>query len=260
MQIEKIHLVYFSPCGGTAKVMKQLAANFAGKCIEHDLTLPADRKEKIKFSETDLVFFGFPVYAGRVPKIAEQIFSALEGKNTPCALAAVYGNREYEGALLDLHELAQKAGFNTAGAVAAVAQHSIGSQFGAERPDSADEKALADFGSQILAQARNGQSLAKVPGAYPVQKPAPAGFVPLSIVSDSDKCVQCGQCAAVCPPAAISKDSLCETDNSICIRCGACVKYCPQHARVLGPQATIEIINAMLTKTASERKEAELFL
>jgi len=263
MQIKNIHLVYFSPCGGTAKVMKKLAAHF--NCIEHDLTLPAGRNTKIIFSDTDLVFFGFPVYSGRVPKITEQIFSVLQGKNTPCALVAVYGNREYEGALLDLHEFAQKTGFNTMAAVAAIAQHSISPRFGADRPDSKDEKRLGDFGLQILEQAKNGQSLTKVPGAYPVKKLSSDSSsaekpAPLSVFADADKCVQCGKCAAVCPSGAIQKNSLCETDNTKCMRCGACVKYCPQNARKFGPQSTVEMINAMLTKTASARKEAELFL
>lgn len=267
MQIKNIHLVYFSPCGGTAEVMKQLAARFAGSCIEHDLTVPAGRKAKLLFSNTDFVFFGFPVYGGRVPKIAEQVFSVLQGKNTPCALAAVYGNREYEGALLDLHEWAQKTGFCTVAAVAAIAQHSISPQFGADRPDSSDEKLLGDFGLQILEQAKKGQRLNKVPGAYPVQKPAPqnlsqekAATPPLAVSADPNKCVQCGKCADLCPCGAIQKDSLCETDTAKCITCGACVKHCPQNAREFGPQSRMEMIQAFLTKTASARKEAELFL
>lgn len=262
MQTEKIHLVYFSPCGGTAKVMKKLTAHFS--CVEHDLTLPAGRNTKIIFSDTDFVFFGFPVYGGRVPKVTEQIFSVLEGKNTPCALVAVYGNREYEGALLDLHELAQKTGFKTAAAAAAIARHSISPQIAADRPDSEDEKLLANFGLQILEQAKNGQSLAKVPGVYPVKKTASekpsSGPAPLAVLANPDKCVQCGKCADVCPCGAIQKDSLCETDAAKCITCGACVKYCPQNARVFGPQSRMEMINAFLAKTASGRKEAELFL
>lgn len=259
MCMQKIHLVYFSPCGGTAKVMKMLTAHFAGSCIEHDLALPANRNAKITFSDTDFVFFGFPVYGGRVPKITEQSFSVLEGKKTPCALVAVYGNREYEGALLDLHELAQKAGFNTAAAVAAIAQHSILPQFASDRPDSSDEKLLEDFGLQIIEQAKNGHRIAKIPGAYPIKKPA-SGGIPLSVTAEPDKCVQCGKCADVCPCGAIRKDSLCETDTAKCITCGACVKYCPQNARVLGPQSTMELIKTLLTKNALERKEAELFL
>lgn len=257
--MQKIHSVYFSPCGGTAKVMKMLAAHFAGSYIEHDLTLPAARNAKINFSDTDFVFFGFPVYGGRVPKNTEQIFSLLEGKNTPCALVAVYGNREYEGALLDLHEQAQKAGFYTAAAVAAIAQHSILPQFASDRPDCSDEERLKDFGLQIVEQARNGHCMAKIPGAYPVRKPA-SGVIPLSVTAEPDKCVQCGKCADVCPCGAIRKDSLRETDAAKCITCGACVKYCPQNARVLGPQSTMERIKTFLTKNALERKEAELFL
>jgi hypothetical protein len=73
--------------------------------VNHNLTTPTTRYGKLRFGVNDLVVLAFPVYEGRVPVIAIELFEQLHGEQTPAILVAVYGNRAYEGALLDLDKL-----------------------------------------------------------------------------------------------------------------------------------------------------------
>ena len=73
MEIKKVWAMYFSPTGGTEKAVRTVSAHVAeslGVPVEiYDFTLPDVRKKEIAFTETDLVFFGTPVIAGRVPNV-----------------------------------------------------------------------------------------------------------------------------------------------------------------------------------------------
>ena len=48
---------------------------------------------------------------------------------------------------------------------------------------------------------------------------------------DREKCVGCGGCIDLCPPAAIRlvKDRA-DVDTEICLECGTCVNVCPLQA------------------------------
>lgn len=254
--MEHVHIVAFSPCGGTFRVAKLLARDLP--VIEHDWTLPASRSERLRFASDALVFLAFPVYGGRMPRNIREVFANLEGDSTACAMIAVYGNRAYEGALLDLHAAATARGFRPIAAVAAVAEHSMAPTVAAGRPNASDAARLAGFGQQIVARAKSGGCLVKAPGAMPAWKvPAGASLFP---VTDASVCAACGQCAAVCPAGAISEADPSRTNTQRCIVCAACVKYCPQQARQMGSPASREHFKPHLEAAAAARREPELFL
>ena len=54
------------------------------------------------FQPGTLAVLAVPVYGGRVPEPALERIRACRGNGTPAVLAAVYGNREFEDALLEL--------------------------------------------------------------------------------------------------------------------------------------------------------------
>ena len=86
MNIKQIRAVYFSPCGSTASLTRAVADSAAlvldVPVIYYDFTLPknrrrmtenadfalpVDRPDVIEFSDDELVIFGTPTYAGRIP-------------------------------------------------------------------------------------------------------------------------------------------------------------------------------------------------
>lgn len=256
MNIKKVNLVIFSPCGGTADATKAIARDITLPVYEYNLTLPGQRSSPLFFTSEDFVLFGFPVYGGRMPANIEKIFSMISGDQTPCALIAVYGNRAYEGAILDLHSAATSKGFNPVAAITAIAQHSLNSQIAHKRPDTVDRDRLAEFGKKIITLAQNSASLNSIPGHYPDWKtPEDIKFFP---TTDTDKCNACGVCVNICPTGAVSLQQSSFTDVNECILCGACVKYCAQDARVMITPEIGELFKPHM-KEAMRRKEAEIF-
>ncbi len=66
------------------------------------------KKEKIRGG---LTIIGVPVYTGRVALEAVRGIQRFKAKNAPAVLVVVYGNREYEDALLELQDIVVEAGF-----------------------------------------------------------------------------------------------------------------------------------------------------
>ena len=118
MKMNELGLVYFSPTGTTRKVIMEAARNIDLKSVSYDLSIHKEKKPAMQFKKNDLVLFGIPVYAGRVPKTFLEYFENLQGDNTPAALIATYGCREYEDALLELKNEVEKRGFKVIGAAA----------------------------------------------------------------------------------------------------------------------------------------------
>lgn len=258
MEVRNVCSVIFSPCGGTREVLGAITEGLPLSKMKYDVTLPRDRGASLKFSKEDLVFFGFPVYGGRTPRNAPVIFETLSGDGTPAVLVAVYGNRDYDGALLDLHKLARSRGFVPVAASAAVAEHSLVPAVAGGRPDADDRAALAQFGREVLARVREGVSEIEAPGAYPNLSTPPADA--FRIEADPSLCTECGICFQKCPNEAIAKNDLRHTDSAKCILCCACIKYCPEKARGF-PNPAVKKMGAEHLKDAfTNRRDAEFFI
>lgn len=61
----------------------------------------------------------------------------------------VYGNRDYEDALLELHDILSENGFVVVAAGAFVARHSIFPDVAAGRPDRDDLDRMAEFAERV---------------------------------------------------------------------------------------------------------------
>ena len=133
----------FSPTGGTAALAKAITGG-QGQVV--DLSVPAP---VTPVADNAVLLAAAPVFGGRIPAVALERLAALSGSG-PAVAVAVYGNRDYEDALLELSDALKAGGFQVIGAAAFVAQHSIAPTIAQGRPDQADLEAAASFGRAVL--------------------------------------------------------------------------------------------------------------
>lgn len=263
MQTKSPVLIYFSPTGTTEKILRTIAVSISPeepRCI--DVTRPETRKKDFTFSSDDLVIFGMPVYAGRIPETVTTFLEKLSGNDTTAVIVALYGNRAFEDALLEMKNISLETGFIPFAAGAFIGEHSFATEnvpLALGRPDEKDIAEARGFGEKIagVKKTENPHSLkpVEVPGNIPYRERHP--FPPVDIITDSELCTQCGTCVTVCPTAAVSDDDY-SHDTEKCIVCAACIKSCPENARSFQGEF-MEALSAKLAKLCDERKEPEFF-
>jgi ferredoxin len=266
MKIQNVRLAYFSPTK-TTKITLESISEGIGVPAEHlDLTLPhAEKADAVTMKQDELLIIGAPVYAGRIPEVAVRRFQKLKSKKSPAVIVVLYGNREYEDALVELSDLASAAGFVPVAGGAFVGEHSFSGEsapIAMGRPDPSDVQCAQEFGRGIQNYLRKVRSYEDIqvpnfPGNRPyrdlIRHP------PTSPITTEDQCSQCETCASVCPVAAISIGDRIYTEKEKCILCCACIKSCPDRARIFKDPFIAQITEWLRTE-ASQRKEPETFI
>ncbi|MEW6184976.1 MAG: flavodoxin domain-containing protein, partial [Thermodesulfobacteriota bacterium] len=198
MEIKKVKLVYFSPTGTTRKVLESIAKGIKVENIEPiNLTLLEGAQPIIPSFSNELVIIGAPVYGGRLPVDALQRFKQLQAGKTLAVLIVVYGNREFEDALLELKNLAIELGFIPVAGGAFIGEHSFATKefpIANGRPDSLDVQKAMDFGEKIREKITalptpDSQGDLKIPGRFPYE--GGARSMAVSPVSQEDICTLC---------------------------------------------------------------------
>jgi ferredoxin len=266
MKINTIKLVYFSPTGTTKSILEGIAQGLQAKRTEHlDLTLPDANTRALAEMHDELVIVGAPVYGGRLPPDAAKRLRRLKGDDTPAVVVVVYGNREYEDALLELSDLVTESGFAPVAGGAFIGEHSFDSEampIATGRPDERDLKKAEEFGRAIRQKIAgidtlDGMVPLKVPGDFPYKEWHK--WPGVSPTTQENVCIQCEACIAACPTAAITMNGTLKTNTDICIVCCACVKACPTGARV-ADHPRINKSREWLSTNCRQRKEPETFL
>ncbi|MBR5856869.1 MAG: 4Fe-4S binding protein [Bacteroidales bacterium] len=273
--ISRVETIYYSPTGTSGKIAEAVAEAFVKQCAETawavpssgvtDLTLGVNPKS---FDNTFAVIAA-PVYGGRVaPTAIGRLREISAGSNSLCAVIAVYGNRDYEDALLELVNEARSCGFVPVAAGAFIGEHSYSTEeypIAQDRPDSQDLDKCMEFGRELSGfysgKLPENLELPDIKGNFPYKEYNPSPATPQTDVS---RCVLCGRCIDMCPVGCIEmmsavamgeESEVIVSNPAVCTKCCACVKGCPFGARVYNTP-----YSEMLHKNFGARKEPEWFI
>ena len=247
MERKKVWAVYFSATDTTKKTVLTIADEAArllgAEREDYDFTLPGMRENGFAAGKDDLVIFGTPVYAGRVPNVLLKYLATIQGNGALAVPVVLFGNRNFDDGLIELRDILENTGFHTVAAAAFVGEHSFSKTLAAGRPDADDMKEALAFAGKVAEKVK-GLPKGEAPAPVEVEgvphpyrgyyQPRDRKGVSIDIRKVkslvSDACDDCKICADVCPMGSISHENVREY-TGICIKCGACIKKCPKQAR-----------------------------
>lgn len=250
----KINAMYFSPTGTTRKVVLNMqnvvcSENDKYKLGEMvDITKFSNRNSEYMFEKNDVLIFGIPVYAGRVPNILIKFFEKIKADGAICIPIVLYGNRNYDDGLIELSSILIERGFKIIAAGAFIGEHSFSYKLAKGRPDESDMKMVADFSKSIalklslINEFEDNQkkylNLEDIPGEIPFRnyyrpRDREGNFFDFKAIKPitTEACNLCGICVDICPMKSISIEDPKKIEG-ICIKCGACIKNCPTGAKL----------------------------
>ena len=213
-----------------------------------------------------LVVFGVSVIAGRVPNVLLKYLNAIKGNNALAVAIVVYGNRNYDDALVELKDILEVSGFKVIAGGAFIGEHSFSKTLANDRPDDEDMAAVINFSEQIYDKITKGNfNTVTVKGNKPYRdyyKPKDRSGNPVDIrkvvPKTNENCIDCKICAAVCPMGSIDFDDV-TVLNGICIKCCACIKKCPTKAKYFDNKNYLNH-KYELEEEFEKRKDPEIFI
>lgn len=275
MRLSTLRLCCFSPTGTTLRVARALGESLAARLslplIETNFTTVAARAQPLRFKADELVIFGTPVYAGRVPNLLLPFLKQTQGCGALVVPLVLYGNRAYDDALLELRLLLEDCGCPCLGGAAFIGEHSFGRKLAANRPDALDLQEATRFAAALCEKLAGLDEAAPLPPlSLPGENPIRPYYRPLDGKGShidirrvkpetTEACVHCGSCVTHCPMGAIASEDP-HAVPGICIKCNACVKGCPQEAKHFTDAGYLFHRDDITARFSTPRREVEWYL
>ena len=230
-------IFYFSATGVTKTISNHIAAILEAEGNNVKLTniiTPETRQSQFDFSEFDACMFGFPVFGGRPPTVAEKWMKTLKGRNLKCSMFFTYGARDLEWAHQTTYYLLTQANFQVVLSAEFIGKHSFnvakGCSLAEDRPNQLDFDIATEFALQSITRFQKDSKfnidlsdftykrkrIRKITGPFAIFYPS----------RSKDDCSMCYLCEKECPVEAFDATSG-ETNRKLCIMCMHCVTICP---------------------------------
>ncbi len=266
-----IELFYFSATGITEIISNHIATILKREGNSVKLTniiTPDSRRSQFDFLEFDACIFGFPVFGGRPPTIAEEWMKTLDGRNLKCSMFFTYGARNLEWAHQVTYYLLTQANFQVVLSAEFIGKHSFNVAEGwllvENRPNQLDFDIATEFALQSIKRFQKDSDFSidlseftyktkktkKIRGSW-------ANFYPSR---GKDDCSMCYLCEKECPVKAFDANSG-KTNRKRCIQCMHCVTICPDKAIHVGEASQLFkrfIDYCGLTKDVVEKKRSKI--
>lgn len=269
--MKRLNIMYFSPTGTTESTIKEIGQGLLDNkdIIQGDIidfTHPSIREKAVSFLENDILLIGVPVYAGRVPNVLLKYLNTIKGEATVAIPIVLYGNRDYDDALIELNDILINNGFNVIGGGAFIGEHSFSYTLAKDRPDPEDLSIARNFGNDVYNKMTNNiDGELHIRGNRPYRKyyvPKDQADNPVDIRKVTPKtdenCIDCKICAKVCPMGSIDYENV-KQMIGICIKCGACIKRCPTNSKYFDDMDYLRH-KEELEDELEERKSPDVFL
>ncbi len=269
----KLNTLYFSATSTTKKVISGIgerlleAMKLKQDINNIDFTLSKTKEKSVSFSKDNIVIVGVPVYAGRVPNILLKYLNSIKGNGALAIAVVVYGNRNYDDALIELRDILELDGFKVIAGAAFIGQHSFSKTLAKNRPDEKDMEIVRNFADRIYNKIISETFIKTlfVNGDKPYRNyymSRDEEGEPIDIrkvkPKTKDSCIDCKLCATVCPMGSINLEDVTKV-NGICIKCCACIKKCPVEAKYFDDIGYLKH-KEELEINFIHRKEPKLFL
>jgi len=130
MTYDYAHLICFSPTHSSHMIGETVLQGLGtGHVSETDLTY--EKPEENLTIHSGITVIVVPVYGGRIAETALERMEGIYGQDSPAVAVVVYGNRDYDDALLELRDWCVAHGFVPVAGAAFIGEHSY------SRPDRA---------------------------------------------------------------------------------------------------------------------------
>jgi flavodoxin/NAD-dependent dihydropyrimidine dehydrogenase PreA subunit len=273
----KILIVIFSATGNTAKIaeviqgeLKQLGADIE----EKDITSYDDRNDSFDLTPYHAVLFGFPIYAGRAPRIVREWLETLDGQGKLCATFFTYGGLTVHPVHFSTREILEHRGFDLVSSAEFLAKHTfnIGGWSAMEdRPNESDFGVAREFAKQTYKR-----FVGEDPGRPDVfekteltQEQLDEGEkLPLLAITQLPSrmgadCSMCMICEELCPTHAMNAEMGEASEKEKCIACLRCIDNCPEDVLSINDLRPVWPLALDMTKETEEsvrKKRSKIYL
>ena len=233
----KFGIFYFSATGITHIIAQKIQQSLEQRNYEVEILnilYPWNQKMEILYKDYDGCFFGFPVFGGRLPSVAEHWLEQQDGESIPCAMFFTYGGRLLENANQITSYLLKKANFRLVLSSEYLGKHSFNVAPGwnqcGDRPNEADFQVADEFSEKAIELFNNKNQHFQINLDEFQYRPQllkknnqRSPFHPFRV---GQSCSMCLKCEIECPTQAMKAESG-EIDLTKCLKCMHCVVICP---------------------------------